>query len=53
MHASGSLPQEYGPLAPVVRGRGRVRTLSGGRNDVPDAWVTSSPAFSQLQDGYV
>ena len=60
MNASGVLPQEYGPAAllSVGTGRGgggvgRVRTLSasGSRLELDDSWVTSSPAFQELQDG--
>ena len=60
MNASGVLPQEYGPTAVSSagggalgrRGSGRVRTLSasGSRLELDDSWVTTSPAFTELQD---
>ena len=62
MNASGVLPQEYGPTAVSSagggalgrRGSGRVRTLSasGSRLELDDSWVTTSPAFTELQDRY-
>ena len=59
MNASGVLPQEYGPAALMTaggvarQGSGRVRTLStsGSRLELDDSWVTTSPAFQELQDG--
>ena len=63
MNASGALPQEYGPAALLDGGKegggagrrssGRMRTVSasGSRLDLDDSWVTSSPAFAELQDG--
>ena len=61
MNASGVLPQEYGPAALMSvggggggrQGSGRVRTLSasGSRLEMDDSWVTSSPAFTELQAG--
>lgn len=65
MNASGVLPQEYGPATLLSmgtggggvggvgrQGSGRVRTLSasGSRLELDDSWVTSSPAFQELQD---
>lgn len=58
MNASGVLPQEYGPAALLAgggmarQGSGRIRTLSasGSRLELDDSWVTSSPAFQELQD---
>ena len=67
MNASGVLPQEYGPAAVSSsgggamggalgrQGSGRVRTLSasGNRLELDDSWVTTSPAFTELQDRYI
>ena len=50
MHTSGVLPPEYGPA--ILVGWGRLQSLSGSASlsEVDGAWVTASPAFTELQD---